>query len=60
MNTRTFLTIATIANLGYGLWYFLAPQGADYFDTVVNALFGFGAIAIIVRDRKASAANGPA
>lgn len=129
MSTRTFLTIAMIANLGYGLWYFLAPQGAanvygfgaattelsnvifqflgimffaqgvmcavarnagpslgriavltfvcvssllcfymdirtllgapgtmDYIDTVVNALFGFGALAIILRDCKIPAA----
>ncbi|MBP6506199.1 MAG: hypothetical protein KA257_01430 [Opitutaceae bacterium] len=125
MKTRPFLTIAMIANLIYGCWYFLAPQGAanaygfgaattelsnlifqflgimfiaegvmcavarqaenslgriavlafisissllcfymdiktllgepgtlDYIDTVVNALFGFGALTILIRDRK--------
>jgi len=129
MNIRTFLTFAMIANFGYGLWYFLVPQGAanvygfgaattdlsntmlqflgilffaegvmcavarkaeaslgrtavltficvssllcfymdirtllgepgtmDYLDTVINALFGFGALAYILRDRKATPA----
>jgi hypothetical protein len=38
MKPRIFLTLAAIANLIYGLWYFLAPQGA------LN-VYGFGAMA---------------
>lgn len=37
MNVRIFLTLAAVANLFYGLWYFLAPQGAAN-------VYGFGAI----------------
>jgi len=130
MNVKTFFTLAMGANLFYGLWYFLAPQGAasvygfgadttplsnlmlqfmgilffaegvmcgvarnaekslgrtavltfvsvssllcfmmdiktlmgdpgtmDYVDTVVNGLFGFGALYFIVQDRKTSPAE---
>ena len=35
MNVKHFLTLATIANLIYGSWYFLFPQGAAN-------VYGFG------------------
>ena len=127
MNVKVFFTLAMVANLFYGLWYFLTPQGAadvygfgaattplsnlmlqfmgilffaegvmcgvarnaekslgrtavltfvsvssllcfimdiktlvgepgamDYVDTVINGLFGFGALYFIVQDRKTS------
>ena len=37
MTPKHFLTLATIANLIYGFWYFLSPQGAAN-------VYGFGAI----------------
>ena len=130
MNTKNFLSLAAVANLLYGLWYFLTPQGAanvygfgaattplsnlmlqfmgilffaegvmctvarkaeksigrtavltfvsvssllcflmdiktlmgdpgtmDYVDTVINGLFGFGALYFIVQDRRTALAG---
>jgi hypothetical protein len=37
MNVKIFFTLAMVVNLFYGLWYFLAPQGAAN-------VYGFGAI----------------
>lgn len=35
MNVKRFITLAMVANLFYGLWYFLAPQNAAN-------IYGFG------------------
>ena len=37
MTVRIFLILAAVANLIYGFWYFLAPQGAAN-------VYGFGAV----------------
>jgi hypothetical protein len=37
MNVKTFLTLAAVANLFYGIWYFFSPQGAAN-------VYGFGTI----------------
>lgn len=37
MNVKRFFTVAMLVNLCYGLWYFLAPQGAAN-------VYGVGAI----------------
>ncbi len=37
MNVKNFLTLAVVVNLFYGLWFFLAPQGAAN-------VYGYGAV----------------